>query len=223
MGACTSNTNNSGPGLCTGSKKRKLSPGSDRREHTRRCRQEPSDDDEDDDELVFETNPTRTTAEELLRKNVLAALPFLDHVTPRSGRSSIMRWVVAVHKGLSLDPQVLPLAVNLLDRLLGCRDVSRSELSLLGVSAILVAAGSLGESIEPDSDDDTQMDGCEEWTTPRGSGVVEGSEYDVDLEALEGLNAEMVVLLGQLKSSPLGRWLATSFSTRFQAALIESA
>lgn len=55
-------------------------------------------------------------------------------------RSILVDWLVEVHLKHRLRTETLFLAVNLTDRYLGCRRVSRKKLQLVGVSGMLIAA-----------------------------------------------------------------------------------
>lgn len=61
------------------------------------------------------------------------------HINERM-RSILVDWLVEVHLKFKLVPETLYLTVNIIDRYLALKEVSRPKLQLLGVTALLVAA-----------------------------------------------------------------------------------
>lgn len=60
------------------------------------------------------------------------------HLTSRI-RSILVDWLVEVAMDCHCFPETLYLAVNILDRYLGCRVVCRNRLQLVGITAMLLA------------------------------------------------------------------------------------
>jgi G2/mitotic-specific cyclin-B, other len=67
-------------------------------------------------------------------------------------RGILVDWIVEVHLKYTLLPETLYLAVNLIDRFLSLKNVSKSKLQLLGVTALFVAS-KYEEIYPPDADD----------------------------------------------------------------------
>jgi len=61
------------------------------------------------------------------------------HINERM-RSILVDWLVEVHLKFKLVPETLYLAVNLIDRYLEQKEVSRAKLQLVGVTALLIAS-----------------------------------------------------------------------------------
>lgn len=61
------------------------------------------------------------------------------HINERM-RSILVDWLVEVHLKFKLVPQTLYLAVNLIDRYLERKEVSRSKLQLVGVTSLFIAS-----------------------------------------------------------------------------------
>jgi len=62
-----------------------------------------------------------------------------NHINERM-RSILVDWLVEVHLKFKLVPETLYLTVNLIDRYLERREVSRPKLQLIGVTALLIAS-----------------------------------------------------------------------------------
>jgi len=60
-------------------------------------------------------------------------------VNPRM-RAILIDWVVDIHKKFELCTETLFLAVDLIDRFLGCCNAKREQLQLIGVAALLIAS-----------------------------------------------------------------------------------
>lgn len=54
-------------------------------------------------------------------------------------RSILVDWLIEVHGRFELMPETLYLTINILDRYLSLKTVSRRELQLVGISSILLA------------------------------------------------------------------------------------
>jgi len=54
-------------------------------------------------------------------------------------RSILVDWLVEVHLKFKLVPETLYLVVNLIDRYLAKKEVTRSKLQLVGVTALFIA------------------------------------------------------------------------------------
>ena len=80
---------------------------------------------------------------------------YMDHVqsdvTPQM-RATLVDWLIYVHRKFKLLLPVLPLAINILDRFLSERAVSKDKLQLVGGVALLIA--SKFEEIYPPEIDD---------------------------------------------------------------------
>jgi cyclin B len=61
------------------------------------------------------------------------------HINDRM-RSILVDWLVEVHLKFKLVPETLYLTINLIDRYLAEREVSRPKLQLVGVTALLIAS-----------------------------------------------------------------------------------
>jgi hypothetical protein len=55
-------------------------------------------------------------------------------------RSILLEWLVDIHSKMKLQPETLFLTVSLVDRFLSVREVARTELQLLGVTALFMAS-----------------------------------------------------------------------------------
>merc|ERR1711981_1074222 len=55
-------------------------------------------------------------------------------------RATLIDWVLNVHRKFKLFAPVLPLAINLIDRYLTVRPVTKEQLQLLGAAALLIAS-----------------------------------------------------------------------------------
>lgn len=54
-------------------------------------------------------------------------------------RAILVDWLIEVHKKFELMPESLYLTVNIVDRFLSLKTVSRRELQLVGISSMLIA------------------------------------------------------------------------------------
>ena len=54
-------------------------------------------------------------------------------------RSILIDWLIEVHRKFELMPETLYLTINILDRYLSMKNVSRRELQLVGIGSILLA------------------------------------------------------------------------------------
>lgn len=61
------------------------------------------------------------------------------HINERM-RSILVDWLIEVHLKFKLVPETLYLTVNLIDRYLERKNVSRSKLQLVGVTSLLIAS-----------------------------------------------------------------------------------
>ena len=55
-------------------------------------------------------------------------------------RSILVDWLITVHRKMKLAPETLYLTVNIIDQYLARREVLRSQLQLVGISAFLIAS-----------------------------------------------------------------------------------
>ena len=55
-------------------------------------------------------------------------------------RSILVDWLVEVHQQLKFTPETLYLTVNIIDRYLAKKEVTRTELQIIGVTALLIAS-----------------------------------------------------------------------------------
>lgn len=55
-------------------------------------------------------------------------------------RSILIDWLIDVHRKFELMPETLYLTVNIIDRYLSTRIVSRRELQLVGISSMVIAS-----------------------------------------------------------------------------------
>ena len=74
-------------------------------------------------------------------------LPPLPPPPPPSYRYILVDWLFEVAEMKEFPPETVHLAVNLVDRYLQLREVKRTKLQLVGVSAILLAARWMGQLI----------------------------------------------------------------------------
>lgn len=51
-----------------------------------------------------------------------------------------MDWLINVHNRYALEAEILHLTINILDRYLSVENVRRTELQLVGISALLISA-----------------------------------------------------------------------------------
>lgn len=54
-------------------------------------------------------------------------------------RSILIDWLVDVHRKFELMPESIYLTVNIVDRYLSMKNVSRKELQLVGISSMIIA------------------------------------------------------------------------------------
>lgn len=54
-------------------------------------------------------------------------------------RAILVDWLIEVHKKFELMPETLYLSINIVDRFLSLKVVSRKELQLVGISSMLLA------------------------------------------------------------------------------------
>jgi glucose-6-phosphate-specific signal transduction histidine kinase len=54
-------------------------------------------------------------------------------------RSILVDWLIEVHRKFELTPETLYLSINILDRYLSMKNVSRRELQLVSIGSILLA------------------------------------------------------------------------------------
>jgi hypothetical protein len=54
-------------------------------------------------------------------------------------RSILIDWLIEVHRRFELMPETLYLTINILDRYLSMKNVSRRELQLVGIGSMLLA------------------------------------------------------------------------------------
>ena len=54
-------------------------------------------------------------------------------------RSILVDWLIEVHRKFDLMPETLYLTMNIVDRFLSMKIVTRKELQLVGISAMLIA------------------------------------------------------------------------------------
>lgn len=54
-------------------------------------------------------------------------------------RSILVDWLIEVHRKFELMPETLHLTINIVDRFLSKKVVSRKELQLVGISSMLIA------------------------------------------------------------------------------------
>lgn len=57
-----------------------------------------------------------------------------------SMRAILVDWLIDVHRKFELSPETLYLTINIVDRFLAIKIVSRRELQLVGISAMLMAS-----------------------------------------------------------------------------------
>lgn len=62
-----------------------------------------------------------------------------DHINERM-RAILVDWLVEVHLKFKLVPETLYLTINLIDRYLNVKEVSRPKLQLVGVTSLLIAS-----------------------------------------------------------------------------------
>lgn len=55
-------------------------------------------------------------------------------------RSILVDWLIEVHRKFELMPETLYLTLNIVDRFLSMKAVSRKELQLVGISSMLIAS-----------------------------------------------------------------------------------
>jgi hypothetical protein len=55
-------------------------------------------------------------------------------------RSILVDWLIEVHRKFELMPETLFLTINIVDRFLSMKSVSRRELQLVGISSMLIAS-----------------------------------------------------------------------------------
>lgn len=55
-------------------------------------------------------------------------------------RAILVDWLIDVHAKFKLLPETIYLTVNMIDRYLSKKNVSRSKLQLLGVTSLMIAA-----------------------------------------------------------------------------------
>ena len=55
-------------------------------------------------------------------------------------RSILINWLIEVHRKFELMPETFYLTVNIIDRYLSMRIVSRRELQLVGISSMVIAS-----------------------------------------------------------------------------------
>lgn len=55
-------------------------------------------------------------------------------------RSILVDWLIEVHRKFELMPETLYLTINIVDRFLSVKSVSRRELQLVGISSMLIAS-----------------------------------------------------------------------------------
>lgn len=55
-------------------------------------------------------------------------------------RVVLLNWLVDVHIKYKMSPETFFITVNIIDQYLSVRDVNRSELQLLGITAMWIAA-----------------------------------------------------------------------------------
>lgn len=54
-------------------------------------------------------------------------------------RSILIDWLMDVHKRFELMPETIYLTVNIIDRYLSMKNISRKELQLVGISSMIIA------------------------------------------------------------------------------------
>jgi len=102
-----------------------------------------------------------------LKKKELHSLPSASlfhhqtNIIPRM-RSTVVDWLVDVHRKLSMNTDTLFYAINYMDRYLSVKDLDKSKYQLLGCTTILMAAKM--EEISPPSVNDLVHYACDSFT-----------------------------------------------------------
>src|SRR4051812_41244195 len=56
-----------------------------------------------------------------------------------TSRAFLVEWIIDVHRKFKLMPETLYVTINIIDRFLSVQEIKKTQLHLLGVSALLIA------------------------------------------------------------------------------------
>lgn len=101
-------------------------------------------DDRDSEDPLCATDYVQDMYEHFREKEIMTSVRPLfmesqSHINERM-RSILVDWLVEVHLKFKLVPETLYLTVNLIDRYLERKEVSRPKLQLVGVTSLLIAS-----------------------------------------------------------------------------------